>query len=330
MADGARVGAPPPAPLASSGIPNVPSLDHSPRQASPVAAPVAKAAAAPAAEEAEEIIGSQEDPLNPGAAPDIAAPSIQEAEQAEAAALAIAMPPAVSAPSQLVPKLESEVPTCRKCGSPVEPTAKGTRFFTSTQEFQCSTCCCRHVGIIKVFGTLKFDEYNELDDAEKRQFFASLPTDYASLKKTLSDFIIKRRIESRRNSIVGKFLPLAVWAKKGYDSDAIEKAATSADIEDHPVLGLTYRVKIRTSTDETEEAKIREQVASKVRDVRGANPKARGLNDEPVEQPSSTKTSSSSSSSSSSSKKKKKTKKTKKDNKNKEEKKEKKEKQDQS
>ena len=253
--------------------------------ASASAAPAAAEASRPAPAEVdrapgeeEDIIGSQEDPLRPGGEVESFPPvDSAEAEQEEAMALAVAMPPAISAPAQLVPKVDAEAPLCRKCGSPVEPLATGTRYFKGLKEWQCSTCCCRHVGIIKVFGTIKFDEYNELSPEEQKTFFKSLPTDVGSLKKRLSDFIISRRIESRRSSIVGKFLPLEVWAKKGFDSDAIEKAAGPADIEDHPVLGKTYRVKIRTSTDETEEAKIREQVASAVRKGRQDPPKATSL-----------------------------------------------------
>ena len=42
----------------------------------------------------------------------------------------------------------------------------------------------------------------------------------------------------------GRFLPLAVWGKKGYDEQRILDHAPPEDIHEHPVLGTTYRIRI--------------------------------------------------------------------------------------
>ena len=40
----------------------------------------------------------------------------------------------------------------------------------------------------------------------------------------------------------GKYLPLQVWSTKGFDASRIEQGSKPGDIQEHPLLGLTYRV----------------------------------------------------------------------------------------
>ena len=42
----------------------------------------------------------------------------------------------------------------------------------------------------------------------------------------------------------GSFLPLTVWANKGYDTQAIESLTQASDKQVHPILGECYRVSI--------------------------------------------------------------------------------------
>ena len=177
----------------------------------------------------------------------------------ELEALKVALPPAKWAPA-MVPELDNPNPKCRACGEDVKPLEKGVRYFIKCKTFQCPKCCTRHVGITKVFGTCKFPEFQGLGDEEKQEFFRNLPTDCASISLKCQELIIKVRLETRRNSIVGKFLPLSVWERKGFDIESIKNSAGPSDIEDHPILGLTYRVRVRTSEDATEEQNIRKQV----------------------------------------------------------------------
>ena len=246
----------------SEAAAGVPAEAAAEAQSEAAAGAPAEAAAEPTGAAApEDIIGSQEDPLEPKAGGENPSASEPPTHEQEMAALAIACPPAPLLPGGMVPKLDTLFPSCRSCGDKVDPVTKGVRYFVKTQMFQCPRCNVRHVGIITIFGSTKFEEFQGISEEEKHQLFRSLPNNVAGMRQILRNFIIKRRIEIRRNSIVGKFLPLAVWAAKGYDADAIERSATKEDVEDHPVLGLTYRVKLRTSVDETSEQKIREEVA---------------------------------------------------------------------
>ena len=167
------------------------------------------------------------------------------------------------APTQIFPKLVSQLaeckPRCRCCAQPVDPVGKGTRFLAKTNMWQCSKCCCRHVGIIKTFGSTKFTEINELDEAEKADFWCSLPTDQAGLKREVAKMIVKVRIQSRKNEVRGKFLPMSVWVAKGFSEADILKVGDD-DIEEHPVVGRTYRLKLRVSVDAEEEQKLAKEM----------------------------------------------------------------------
>ncbi len=172
--------------------------------------------------------------------------------------------PAVWGSSQISARLEQDQPRCRCCGCMVELLERGVRFFTKCQMWQCSKCNSRHVGLIRLFGTSKFAELEAFTPQQKEDFFKSLPTDTAGLKKTVSEVIVKHRMSTRRNAVHGEFLPLSVWASRGFDTSSIEAQTDADDKEDHPVLGMTYRVKLRASTDVEDERNIRKQIFGKV------------------------------------------------------------------
>lgn len=44
----------------------------------------------------------------------------------------------------------------------------------------------------------------------------------------------------------GEYLPLGVWTARGFDAQRIEELSRPEDREQHPVLGMTYRVRIRS------------------------------------------------------------------------------------
>ena len=77
----------------------------------------------------------------------------------------------------------------------------------------------------------------------------------------MSGVIVSQRIRLTGDAQKGKFLPLAVLVAMGHDGDRIEQRSQPEDIEDHPVLGMTYRVHIHETTDPRKRESI-------VRDVR--------------------------------------------------------------
>ena len=56
--------------------------------------------------------------------------------------------------------------------------------------------------------------------------------------------IVKENKQERFFHNDGKFLPLAVWSRKGFDADRISTLSTDNDRRVDRVLGMTYRVEI--------------------------------------------------------------------------------------
>ena len=55
----------------------------------------------------------------------------------------------------------------------------------------------------------------------------------------------------------GEYLPLSVYEKRGFDVEAIRQKCT--DTEEHPILGTTYRVCIRSAFSKTIEELVRKE-----------------------------------------------------------------------
>ncbi len=58
------------------------------------------------------------------------------------------------------------------------------------------------------------------------------------------DKVQKYEIHEQTYSYGGKFLPLTVWAKKGYDAEAISRESHSRDVMPDRMFGVVYRVPI--------------------------------------------------------------------------------------
>jgi hypothetical protein len=58
--------------------------------------------------------------------------------------------------------------------------------------------------------------------------------------------------ESREETFAegGEYLPLTVWAAKGFDAISIQSHTKASDIQQHPVLGNCNRVQIRSTLDQ--------------------------------------------------------------------------------
>jgi hypothetical protein len=80
---------------------------------------------------------------------------------------------------------------------------------------------------------------------DKRSFWSKVCTlGGKELLKTASETLenFETSVEYFRDG--GAFLPLSVWATQGYNVEDIREKSRPSDVRDHPVLGLTYRVRI--------------------------------------------------------------------------------------
>jgi hypothetical protein len=86
----------------------------------------------------------------------------------------------------------------------------------------------------------------------------------------LVQLLMKRIISRRESSNMGEFLPLSVWATRGFDIKKIVDNSRAEDIKEDPrgVLGSLYRVYTQSNTDSNIEEDAREQVLKKFQEHR--------------------------------------------------------------
>jgi hypothetical protein len=72
--------------------------------------------------------------------------------------------------------------------------------------------------------------------------------------------------EAQRETDGGKFLPLSVYEKQGFDPEMIRTRSKRCDIREDPVLGTVYRVRILEQATETKTGTVRNsKVAAKAK-----------------------------------------------------------------
>ena len=62
--------------------------------------------------------------------------------------------------------------------------------------------------------------------------------------ETAAETISKYTTKAKKFHDGGEFLPLSVWAARGFDTEAIETNSAAADISMHPVMAQVFRVAI--------------------------------------------------------------------------------------
>ena len=78
------------------------------------------------------------------------------------------------------------------------------------------------------------------------------------MKDWVVDTLVRKTIEKRASSSGGEYLPLSVYANRGFDIDKIIQEVT--DTKEMPGLGLCYRVPVEAVSEEKVEETIREQL----------------------------------------------------------------------
>jgi len=156
------------------------------------------------------------------------------------------------------PTLPLGTPTCKRCNMMVDTVKPGTRLIRKTPAvWQCGSCSSKHVMLTRIFGTFPLPDFVALSDAEQTAFWKETPTDAHGLKKAITETLTNSLLERTESGTKGKYLPLTVYAKQGFDTALIEK---DCNMKLHPVIGKTYRLDI----DEVGWSKVREKCRRQV------------------------------------------------------------------
>ena len=151
---------------------------------------------------------------------------------------------------------------CGKCGQyietfkalPPKQTKKGQG------AWKCSKCNVKAVQLNRLFGGWPPREFKELPEEAQQEFWASYTKDQAAVEALVINTLVKQRIEFSKREYAGSFQPLGYYKQLGYDIKAIEQDTPDKDKDEHPILGMTYKVSIRHEAVGEIENTIREKV----------------------------------------------------------------------
>ena len=130
---------------------------------------------------------------------------------------------------------------CYTCGIP--KSILKVRLINKTKnQFRCNDCSQKKTYLFRGFGSSIVPEAIPLHESQK--FFASCELSQISVKAGFSKLIERYEVHEEYYEEGGLFLPLAVWERKGFDPDVIKAGTEPKDIQQHPVLGPCYRLRL--------------------------------------------------------------------------------------
>lgn len=133
---------------------------------------------------------------------------------------------------------------CSNCGQQV-CLVKCRLLSKKAGTWRCDNCHTKITQLYRGFGEWPLKQFAGLPEEEQRTFFKGLSTSTGvdAINKC-KELLSKKEEHERFYECGGEFLPLGVWRTRGYDEDAIEAKSADDDKQAHPVLGLTYRVRL--------------------------------------------------------------------------------------
>lgn len=169
--------------------------------------------------------------------------------------------------------------TCFKCGLD-KPLSGCTR---KSKKYLCHQCNSAASTLSRaIIGGFDGKMLSELDENAQQEFWRNAAGASKSALATLYHGTVRAlKSQSVTDENRGKFMPLAYWQRKGFDIDLIEKNSAPEDIENHPVIGMTYRVHIHGTADVRKKELAEEQQVSGEKDHGVAKPEEVQAKQEP-------------------------------------------------
>ncbi len=186
------------------------------------------------------------------AAAKAAEPAVATAPTADAAAAATA-PTADDVPEAaarevigtLHPGFDGASVYCGNCGNAAQ--ASNVRLRNKQKNaWRCDKCAVKIVQLTRVFGTWPNTAFKKLSDDQKLDFYSQLQncSTQTAVEVFTDKFMKSYEAHEEFYAEGGEFLPLQVWATRGFDADRIRERTPARDIRPHSVLGDTFRVTI--------------------------------------------------------------------------------------
>jgi hypothetical protein len=132
---------------------------------------------------------------------------------------------------------------CGVCGR-FETFARCRIMSKNRGSWKCNGCHSKEHQLRRRFGKWPLDSFAGFAEEKRVAFMVTLDGMSSAAMATECERFISSEEHQEYYQDGGEFLPLSVWAKRGFDPDRIEAKALPSDIQEHSVLGPTYRVRI--------------------------------------------------------------------------------------
>ena len=136
---------------------------------------------------------------------------------------------------------------CQTCGSRCQLSRMRCRG-KSCASWECLNCGTKSTQLRRVFGKWPIGEFVEMEPDEQKAFFSDIGgMSMEALKQHCERTFSKTESHGKFYEERGQFLPLSVWAARGFPVEDIEAKSHASDRRFHDVLGSTYRVALMSS-----------------------------------------------------------------------------------
>ena len=134
---------------------------------------------------------------------------------------------------------------CDKCGKWKPYSNCRVVSKTANPTFRCGGCCVKLVQLTRGLGSWPPKSFAALPEATKQAFYSDMDgMNGFSACQMAKKFVEAHQLREEFFAEGGEFLPLSVWAQRGFDAARIEKNTAPHNTQSHPVLGECYRVAI--------------------------------------------------------------------------------------
>ena len=160
-----------------------------------------------------------------------------------------------------------QAPVCRKCQMPCTVTALVNKSKGEPRNHVvCKGCNSAATMLSRNLGTWPVPSFKGLSQDQQIAFWKSCNDiiqkqgrlDYGSIRASLMITLEKKQYEIAKAEFTSKFLPLSVWIQKGYQEEDIRKG----EKEDHPLLGETFAIPLKTVSKAYVAEKVENMIAS--------------------------------------------------------------------
>lgn len=203
-------------------------------------------------------------------AAELALAEFMASESLAGATLAVSASPVTAvAPDPIWKSVDEafKAPTCRKCLMPctLENLVNKTKA-EGRVNVVCKGCNSATTMLSRRLGQWPVPAFNGLTQDQQVGFWKQCHNiiqrqgrlDYGSIRACLSISLAERQSEIAKAKFTSEYLPLSVWTTRGFKEEDVRKGLK----EDHPLLGETFAVPLKTVSKEHIRERVEEMITN--------------------------------------------------------------------